>query len=145
MEEGVFMQVPHAFPSFSIRSVDRSRPFYEKILGLKTREIPMGDSKLLELELPDMRVLLYEKTDHVPATFTVLNFQVDDIESVVTELSMKGVRFERYQGTNELGITQDEGPMIAWFKDPDGNFLSIIQNEAEEKKEYRGEAPPSPS
>ncbi len=142
------MQVPSAFPSYSIKNFDRARQFYEKVLGLKVKEIPMGECKFLELELPDMRVLLYEKKDHTPATFTVLNFQVDDIESAVTELSIKGVKFEHYEGTNELGITQDGGPDIAWFKDPDGNFLSIIQNEANQivgKTEYQGDAPPSPS
>ncbi len=143
------MQVPNAFPSFSIKNFDRAREFYEKVLGLKVKEIPMGECKFLELELPEMRVLLYEKKDHIPATFTVLNFQVDDIKSVVRELSKKGVNFEHYEGTNELGITQDGGPDIAWFKDPDGNFLSIIQNEEVEKRSansnFKEDAPPSPS
>lgn len=144
------MQVPNAFPSYSIKSFDRARKFYEGVLGLKVKEIPMGECKFLELELPDMRVLLYEKKDHTPATFTVLNFEVDDIESVVKELAKKGVSFEHYEGTNDLGITQDGGPDIAWFKDPDGNFLSVIQKEDSvktgiRKEEYKGDAPPSPS
>ncbi len=146
------MQVPHAFPSYSIRSFEKARQFYQDILGLKTKEIPMGECKFLELELPDMRVLLYEKKDHTPATFTVLNFEVNDVESVVRELTKKGVKFERYEGTDELGVTHNEGPAIAWFKDPDGNFLSIIQKEEAEKNvasgskaELTGEAPQSPS
>ncbi len=131
------MQVPSAYPSYSIKSFSRAREFYEKILGLKVKEISMGECKFLELELPDMKVLLYEKPDHTPATYTVLNFEVDDIQSVVKELSTKGVKFEHYEGTNDLGITQNGEPTLAWFKDPDGNFLSVIQNESD--------APPSPS
>ena len=74
----------------------------------------------------------------------MLNFQVKDISAVVRELAGKGVKFERYEGTDQLGITHNEGPLIAWFKDPDGNFLSIMQDEAT-KQEYAGEAPMSPS
>jgi predicted enzyme related to lactoylglutathione lyase len=149
LRKGVFMQVPHAFPSYSIKSFETARNFYEKVLGLKVKEIPMGECKFLELELPDMRVLLYEKKDHTPATFTVLNFEVYDIGSAVKELSKKGVSFEHYEGTDELGITHDGGPDIAWFKDPDGNFLSVIQKDEAGQRaansEYKGDAPPSPS
>jgi len=132
------------FPSFSIRDARRARDFYENVLGVHTKQIPMGECSFLELDLGDTKALLYEKPDHVPATFTVLNFQVKDISTVVRDLARKGVQFERYEGTDQLGITHNEGPLIAWFKDPDGNFLSIMQDE-ETKQDYSGEAPPSPS
>ena len=138
------MNDPKIFPSYSIRDAARAKKFYEDVLGLHVRKIPMGECSFLELDLGDSKALLYEKPDHVPATFTVLNFQVKDISAVVRELAGKGVKFERYEGTDQLGITHNEGPLIAWFKDPDGNFLSIMQDEAT-KQEYAGEAPMSPS
>lgn len=138
------MNDPKIFPSFSIRDAVRAKKFYEDVLGLHAKQIPMGDCSFLELDLGDSKALLYEKPDHVPATFTVLNFQVKDISSAVRELAGHGVEFERYEGTDQLGITHNEGPLIAWFKDPDGNFLSIMQEDTV-RAEYSGEAPPSPS
>ncbi len=132
------------FPSFSIRDAKKAKDFYENVLGVHTREVPMGECSFLELDLGESKAMLYEKPDHVPATYTVLNFEVKDISSVVRDLSRKGVKFERYEGTDQLGITHNEGPLIAWFKDPDGNFLSIMQDE-HTRTEYSGEAPPSPS
>jgi hypothetical protein len=78
----------------------------------------------------DRDTLIYPKEDHTPATFTVLNFPVDDIESTVDELAARGVRFERYEGTDEKGIQRKWGPPIAWFTDPAGNVLSVIQLDA---------------
>jgi predicted enzyme related to lactoylglutathione lyase len=77
-------------------------------------------------------VFVYPKPDHVPATFTILNFRVDDIEAAVDELVAAGVRFERYPGikADEKGIHRDQGPAIAWFKDPAGNILSVLQESA---------------
>lgn len=87
---------------------------------------------LLELHLEGNNpIIVYPKPDHVPATFTVLNFPVVDIEVAVDALSKKGIVFERYDGlnTDEKGISHNEGPLIAWFKDPAGNILSVIQDE----------------
>jgi predicted enzyme related to lactoylglutathione lyase len=87
----------------------------------------------LALRLGDgSNVFIYEKPDHVPATFTVLNFRVPDVEATVDELAMRGVAFEHYGGeiqTDEKGIMRDRGPTIAWFKDPAGNTLSLIQDD----------------
>jgi hypothetical protein len=86
----------------------------------------------LELHPGDTDVFIYPKPNHKPATFTVLNFLVDDIESTVDELSGKGVRFEQYDGeikTDEKGIHHNGGPTIAWFKDPAGNILSVLEKE----------------
>ena len=138
------MDDTNMFPSFSIRDAHRAREFYENVLGLHVKEVPMGGCSFLELDLGDSKALLYEKPDHVPATFTVLNFEVKDIATTVRELGRKGVTFERYEGTDQLGITHNKGPLIAWFKDPDGNFLSIMQADLS-KREYSGDAPPSPS
>ncbi len=129
-------QLSHAFASFSVRDATRAQDFYKNILGLKTELFPMGESHLLNIEIGGEKFMLYEKKDHTPASFTVMNFEIPDIEAAVKELSSKGIKFERYAETDELGITRNDGPLIAWFKDPDGNFISLIQNEV---------APPSPS
>ncbi len=137
------------FFSYSITDAERAKAFYENVLGLTSRIIPMcPGTNILELTLAgDMRVMLYEKKDHVPATFTVLNFEVPDIERYVTELSEEGVKFEHYDESDELGIMRNDGPLISWFRDPDGNFISIIQEQRMEKYsgDFLGEAPPSPS
>ncbi len=139
----------HAFFSFSITDAERSKAFYENVLGLSGRIIPMcPGTNMLELTLAgDMRVMLYEKPDHVPATFTVLNFEVPNIDQYVKELTDEGVKFEHYDGSDELGIMRNDGPLISWFRDPDGNFISILQEERAEKysREYQGDAPQSPS
>lgn len=138
-----------AFFSYSIRDAEKARAFYQDVLGIHARVISMcGDLKGLELTFADdMKVILYEKEDHVPATFTVLNFEVSDIDRIVDELTGKGILFENYESTDEKGISRDEGPQIAWFKDPDGNFISVLQEERllKYEGEFLGEAPPSPS
>jgi len=117
------------FASFSVNDLRKAKEFYTKILALKVDEENMG----LSLHLPGGgRLFVYSKDDHQPATFTVLNFVVDDIEDAVKELIDRGVRLERYEGipTDEKGIlrgrSKNQGPDIAWFKDPAGNTLSII-------------------
>lgn len=115
-----------AFSSFAVPDVEKVREFYGGTLGLKT-SLEHG---LLTLHLAGERpTLVYPKPDHAPATYTILNFRVDDIDAAVAELSARGVRFERYEGfeQDERGIARGEGPYVAWFKDPAGNILSVLQ------------------
>ena len=115
-----------AFASFSVNDIQRAREFYTRKLGLDVSESAEG----LYVRLGDERIFLYPKPNHTPASFTVLNFIVDDIEKAVEELNNLGVRFEKYEGevkTDKKGIHRNEGPMIAWFKDPAGNILSVLE------------------
>jgi catechol 2,3-dioxygenase-like lactoylglutathione lyase family enzyme len=119
-----------AFSGFSVDDVPRAREFYGETLGLRVSE----QDGMLTLHLAgDRDTLVYPKADHAPATFTILNFQVDDVEGAVDELTERGVTFERYAGTevetDEKGIFRGGGPLIAWFKDPAGNVLSVIADE----------------
>ncbi len=119
-----------AFSGFSVPDVTEAQKFYGETLGLET-EVENG---ILFLHLAGgHNVLVYPKSDHEPATFTVLNFPVDDIETSVDTLFDRGIRFERYEGTeietDEKGIFRGGGPLIAWFKDPAGNVLSVLQND----------------
>jgi catechol 2,3-dioxygenase-like lactoylglutathione lyase family enzyme len=118
-----------AFSSFSVDDLPKAKEFYGRKLGLKVSESAEG----LELHpAGDVGVFIYPKPNHKPATFTVLNFMVDDIEAAVDELKKTGVRFEKYEGeikTDEKGIHRNGGPKIAWFKDPAGNILSVLQND----------------
>lgn len=118
-----------AFSGFSSNDTEASKKFYQDILGLEVEDIGGG---MLTLHLATGgSVLIYPKDDHQPATFTVLNFPVDSIDAAVTELKAKGVAFERYENMDEnnimRGIAADMGPDIAWFKDPAGNILSVLQ------------------
>ena len=117
-----------AFSGFSVDSISRAKEFYGGILGLDISEEKMG---ILVLQLAGGgKVIAYPKPNHVPATFTILNFPVNNIEKAVDELNSKGVEFEHYEGeirTNAKGIHRGNGPTIAWFKDPAGNILSIIE------------------
>lgn len=121
-----------AFSSFSVNDANKAREFYSKTLGLEVSDVPDMEG-LLTLNLTDgNNVMVYAKPNHAPATFTVLNFNVDDIEKTVDELTAKGVKFEIYDDpnikTNEKGIAGGGGrPKIAWFKDPAGNILSVIE------------------
>jgi catechol 2,3-dioxygenase-like lactoylglutathione lyase family enzyme len=117
-----------AFSGFAAPDIAKIKEFYSKTLGLKVTE----EHGLLTLHLAGgNNVLIYPKPDHVPATFTVLNFPVDDVDLAVDELSKRGVRFEKYNGpeikTDEKGIMRGKGPTIAWFKDPAGNILSVLE------------------
>lgn len=119
-----------AFSGFSVDDVPRAREFYGETLGLRVTE----DNGLLTLHIAgDRPTLVYPKPDHTPASFTILNFPVDDVAATVEELTRRGVRFERYEGTeietDEKGIFRGGGPLIAWFKDPAGNVLSVIQGD----------------
>lgn len=120
-----------AFSGMSSNDVDASRAFYEGVLGLAVEEQGMGG--LIAVQLPKGgAVLIYPKEDHQAATFTILNFPVEDIDAVVDELVAKGVTMERYKGAeqDEKGIARGkaagQGPDIAWFKDPAGNILSVL-------------------
>jgi catechol 2,3-dioxygenase-like lactoylglutathione lyase family enzyme len=117
-----------AFSSFSVTDVQKAKEFYAGVLGMEVSE----DGYTSTLHLGENRkVIVYPKANHAPATFTVLNFPVDDIEKELQNLKEKGVRFEIYNEpdlqTDEKGILRGKGPLIAWFKDPFGNILSIIQ------------------
>jgi catechol 2,3-dioxygenase-like lactoylglutathione lyase family enzyme len=119
-----------AFSGFSVNDLVKAKEFYEGILGLNVVDNPMG---LLELQIEGgHNILVYPKSDHIPATFTVLNFPVNNIDKAVDELTSLGVQFEQYGGdipTDKKGICRsDKGPNIAWFKDPAGNILSIIED-----------------
>ena len=117
-----------AFSGFAVDDIERAQQFYGGTLGLRTSE----DNGLLTLHLAGGRdTLVYPKSDHSPATDTILNFPVADIDATVDELGERGVRFERYEGfeQDEKGISRDiGGPPIAWFKDPAGNILSVLEN-----------------
>ncbi len=117
-----------AFSGYSVDDADAAARFYRDVLGLEVRpddEMP----GILTVVAGGRGVLLYAKDDHVPATFTVLNFPVADVERTVRDLADAGVRFERYPGfeQDELGIHRGGGPLIAWFTDPAGNVLAIIE------------------
>jgi catechol 2,3-dioxygenase-like lactoylglutathione lyase family enzyme len=119
----------NAFSGFSVSDLDAAKKFYGETLGVEVETVPAG----LMLKI-GQGILVYPKGDsHVPATYTMLNFRVDDIETAVADLVAKGVVFEHYKGmTDEKGIARgiahDRGPDIAWFKDPAGNILSVLQD-----------------
>lgn len=115
-----------AFSGFSTNDIEAARAFYADTLGVKVSD----ENGMLNLELAGgQRVLIYPKDDHQPATYTVLNFEVSDIDAAVTQLTEAGVRLERYEGVHqdERGVMREWGPPIAWFTDPAGNVLSVIQ------------------
>jgi len=115
-----------AFSGFSVDDIPKAKQFYGETLGLRVSE----ENGLLTLHIAgDRNTLVYPKEDHTPATFTILNFPVDDVDKAVDELTARGVRFERYEGSDqdEKGVFRGGGPLIAWFKDPAGNILSVIQ------------------
>ncbi|RYJ41969.1 VOC family protein [Flavobacterium beibuense] len=118
-----------AFSGYSVNDISKAKLFYSETLGLDARDGVMG---LLELHIKGNNpIILYPKPNHEPATFTVLNFPVKDVEATVKELKNKGVKFESYDfenfKTDEDNIFRGGGPYIAWFKDPAGNILSVLQ------------------
>lgn len=115
-----------AFSGFSVDDIPAAKRFYSETLGLSVSE----EHGMLTLHLAGGRdVLVYPKPDHAPATFTILNFPVSDLERAVDDLTAHGVKLERYDGVtfDERGIFRGGGPPIAWFKDPAGNVLSVLQ------------------
>ena len=119
-----------AFSGFAVDDLEKAKQFYSETLGLEVTE----ENDLLTLHIAgDRPVLVYPKPNHTPASFTILNFPVDDIEAAVDQLAARGVDFERYEGTpiatDEKGIFRGGGPLIAWFTDPAGNVLSVIESE----------------
>jgi predicted enzyme related to lactoylglutathione lyase len=119
-----------AFSGFAVDDMDKAREFYGETLGLKTSE----EYGLMTLHLAgDRPTLVYPKPDHTPATYTILNFKVDDIDAAVDGLAARGVSPVRYDGfdQDERGIFRGGGPYIAWFTDPSGNVLSVLQERPE--------------
>ena len=116
-----------AFSGFSSNDIAKAKEFYGETLGLDVAD----ENGMLTLKFPNGHtVLIYPKDDHEPATYTTLNFEVDDIDGAVDDLVSKGITFERYDdfpGQDERGIMRDQGPPIAWFKDPAGNILALIK------------------
>ena len=117
-----------SFSSFSVNDLQKAKEFYGEKLGLDVAETKEG----LELKTGDNAIFLYPKPNHTPASFTVLNFPVENIEAAVDELNSLGIKLEHYDlpdmKTNERGIARGpKGPTIAWFKDPAGNILSVVE------------------
>jgi catechol 2,3-dioxygenase-like lactoylglutathione lyase family enzyme len=115
-----------AFSGFAVDDLEKAKAFYEDVLGLKTSE----EHGLMTLHLAgDRPTLVYPKPDHEPATYTILNFLVEDIDAAVDALMERGVAFEIYEesGQDEKGVMRQYGPPIAWFRDPAGNILSVLQ------------------
>ena len=125
-----------AFSGFSVSDLAAAKKFYAETLGLKVEDDGVG----ARLHLPGGgTVFTYPKRDHQPATFTILNFGVDDIDAAVDDLARRGVKFEHYDNGPKQdekailrGRAQNRGPDIAWFKDPAGNVLSVIEGQSEE-------------
>ena len=118
-----------AFSGFAVDNLQTAREFYGETLGLRTRVLD-EENGLMVLHLAgDRDTFVYVKPDFAPATYTILNFQVDDVDAAVEELTSRGVRFERYDGLeqDEKGIARGMGPDIAWFTDPAGNILSVLK------------------
>lgn len=123
----------NAFSSFSVNDLEAAKKFYGEVLGLEVKDNPMG---VMELHIKDSsNIMVYPKPDHQPATFTVLNILVPELELAVDALIVKGITFEQYHNeylnTDAKGIMRGDGhgPDIAWFKDPAGNILSLIEEE----------------
>jgi catechol 2,3-dioxygenase-like lactoylglutathione lyase family enzyme len=119
-----------AFSGFAVDDLEQARDFYDETLGLEVELV--DDPGLLNIHLAGGRdTLAYPKPDFEPATYTILNFPVEDVEAAVDELTARGVTFERYEGMeqDEKGISRGLGPTIAWFKDPAGNILAVLDEE----------------
>jgi catechol 2,3-dioxygenase-like lactoylglutathione lyase family enzyme len=121
------LKLRNAFSGFSTNDIPAAKSFYADVLGVDVAE----ENGMLTLKIGPQTVLIYPKDDHQPASYTALNFEVDDIAAAADALSAAGVTFERYpdQPQDERGIMREYGPPIAWFKDPAGNILSVIQTD----------------
>lgn len=118
-----------AFSGFAVNDIPKAKAFYSDILGLEVTE----NNGILELKIANgNRVLVYPKPNHTPATYTILNFPVKDVDQAVEKLTEAGVKFEIYNNeyikTDDKGVFREEGPTIAWFRDPAGNILSVIED-----------------
>ncbi|MBI1276943.1 MAG: hypothetical protein GC179_02320 [Anaerolineaceae bacterium] len=125
------LKIDQAFSGFSVNDIAKAKEFYGKTLGVEVQDGPMGN---LELKVGGTHILVYPKPNHEPATFTILNFPVDNIDEAVDELAKRGVKFQHYDSeylrTDAKGIARgggDRGPSIAWFTDPAGNILSVLE------------------
>lgn len=124
------LQHSKAFSGFSVNDISKAKDFYSGVLGLEVSDSPMG---VIELNFDNgNKIIIYPKPSHTPATFTVLNFPVENIDEAVDELIKKGITFEQYDDpikTDAKGICRSggKGPNIAWFKDPAGNILSVLE------------------
>jgi predicted enzyme related to lactoylglutathione lyase len=125
------LQDSKAFSGFSVDDLDAAKRFYGKTLGLGVEDGPMGTMDIVVGG--GTRILVYPKKNHQPATYTVLNFPVSNIDQTVDQLTKAGIKMERYDGmmgnakADEKGVYRGEGPAIAWFKDPAGNVLSVME------------------
>ena len=122
------LKADNAFSGFSVNDLDAAKKFYGETLGVEVETVPAG----LMLKIGH-GILVYPKPNHEPASYTMLNFRVDDIDKAVDELTGKGIKFEHYEGLTDQkgvarGIAHDRGPDIAWFKDPAGNIISVLQD-----------------
>jgi len=119
-----------AINGFAVDDLDKAKRFYGETLGLRTSVMDEENGVMMLHLAGDRDTLVYRKPDFVPATYTILNFEVEDVEGAVDDLSAAGVQFERYEGfeQDEKGIMRGRGPEIAWFKDPAGNILSVLKN-----------------
>jgi catechol 2,3-dioxygenase-like lactoylglutathione lyase family enzyme len=118
-----------AYSGFAVDDLARAKQFYTETLGLRVSDLD-AQNGLLELQVGGERpILVYQKPDFTPATYTILNFPVADIDKIVDELTAQGVTFEKYEGLgqDEKGIARGQGPSIAWFRDPAGNIMSVIE------------------
>ena len=119
----------NAFSGFSVKNIEEAKEFYGKTLGMKAN---IGEMGILELTIAnDSKVIIYPKPNHEPASYTVLNFPVSNIDEAVDELTKRGVQFIQYNmetiKTDSKGIMRGNGPNIAWFRDPAENILSVIE------------------
>lgn len=113
-----------AFSGFSTNDLAKAKEFYSQTLGLEVTE----ENGMLWLHfVSGAKVLIYPKEDHTPATYTVLNFPVATVDQAVADLTSRGIVFEKYPNTDEKGVMRGQGPTIAWFKDPAGNILSVLE------------------
>jgi len=124
------LQHDKAYSGFSVKDIPKAKDFYSKTLGLSVSE----ENGMLGLDLGDgTKVLVYPKPNHTPASFTVLNFPVRNVDDAVDELGRAGVTFEHYDApdlkTDDKGIARGNGPAIAWFRDPSGNILSVLESD----------------
>jgi predicted enzyme related to lactoylglutathione lyase len=118
------------FTSFSVNDLGRAKDFYEGTLGLRVSDVE-GMGGIMRLHHAGGDTMVYEKADHTPASYTILNFAVSDVDAAVDELVRRGVSLERYEGfdQDDKGVMRGNGPAIAWFTDPAGNVLSVLEQD----------------